>query len=55
MRAQFLAFDLGAESGRAMLGRLVGDRLDLTEVARFSNEPVRADGALQRTGSSFRP
>jgi rhamnulokinase len=40
-----LAFDLGAESGRAVLGRFDGDRLRLTEVHRFPNEPVRlADG-----------
>src|SRR6185437_13731562 len=35
MRARFLAFDLGAESGRA-----------LSEVCRFPNEPVRVDGSL---------
>ena len=45
--AQFLAFDLGAESGRAMLGRLGGDVLDLTEIHRFVNEPVRQNGSLQ--------
>jgi len=45
--AQFLAFDLGAESGRAILGRLRGDVLDIREVHRFANEPVRLDGALQ--------
>ena len=37
----FLAFDLGAESGRAMLGRLRDGRLDLSEVHRFANGPVR--------------
>ncbi|RPH56969.1 MAG: rhamnulokinase [Chloroflexi bacterium] len=36
----FLAIDLGAESGRAMLGRL-DDRLSLEEVHRFVNGPVR--------------
>jgi rhamnulokinase len=36
-----LAFDLGAESGRAVLGRLDGDRLRLSELHRFPNEPVR--------------
>jgi rhamnulokinase len=40
-----LAFDLGAESGRAMLGRLDGDRLRLSQVHRFPNGPVAtADG-----------
>ena len=37
----FLAFDLGAESGRAMLGRLADGRLSLSEVHRFANGPVR--------------
>lgn len=37
----FLAFDLGAESGRAVLGRFDGDRLILEEVHRFVNTPVR--------------
>ncbi len=41
-----LAFDLGAESGRAMLGSLEGDRLRLTEVHRFPNGPVRAADGL---------
>lgn len=36
----FLAIDLGAESGRAMLGRL-DQRLTLDEVHRFPNGPVR--------------
>ncbi len=37
----FLAFDLGAESGRGVLGRFDGDRLTLDEVHRFPNGPVR--------------
>lgn len=36
----YLAIDLGAESGRAMLGR-IDERLDLEEIHRFSNGPVR--------------
>jgi rhamnulokinase len=46
MGAHFLAFDLGAESGRAMSGKLRSGVLDLTEVCRFANEPVREDGSL---------
>ena len=42
----FLAFDLGAESGRAMAARLQGDALTMREVYRFANEPVRQNGAL---------
>lgn len=37
----YLAVDLGAESGRGILGRLEGGRLALTEVSRFPNRPVR--------------
>jgi rhamnulokinase len=42
----YLAFDLGAESGRAMLGTLAGGRLDLEELHRFPNTPVRVFSAL---------
>ena len=35
-----LAFDLGAESGRAILGRFDGSRLQLDDVHRFNNQPV---------------
>lgn len=39
------AIDLGATSGRVMLGRVEHDSLELTEVARFEHRPVRvADG-----------
>ena len=47
MRAHVLAFDLGAESGRAILGRLRSGVLDVHEVCRFSNEPVRQQGSLR--------
>lgn len=47
MSAQFLAFDLGAESGRAIVGRLRSGVLDIREIHRFSNEPVRQNGSLQ--------
>jgi rhamnulokinase len=43
----FLAFDLGAQSGRAMLGRLRAGVLDLTEVLRFPNEPLADAGSLR--------
>ncbi len=36
-----LAFDLGAESGRAILGRFDGERLRLEELHRFANNPVQ--------------
>jgi rhamnulokinase len=41
-----LAFDLGATSGRAMLGSLAGGKLGIQEVHRFPNEAVRANGEL---------
>src|SRR5271157_5201317 len=37
---RFLAFDLGAESGRAVVGTLQDGRLALEEISRFPNEPV---------------
>jgi sugar (pentulose or hexulose) kinase len=44
---QYLAFDLGAQSGRAMLGRFHGGAIELEEIYRFPNEPVRQNGAVQ--------
>ena len=40
----YIAFDLGAESGRAMLATLDGDKLELTEVHRFANAPQHLPG-----------
>lgn len=42
----FLAFDLGAESGRALLGSLENERFGLKEVHRFPNVPVRVKDGL---------
>jgi rhamnulokinase len=44
--SHYLAFDLGAESGRAMLGTLDGGRLEIEELHRFANTPVRVFDAL---------
>jgi len=44
--AQFLALDLGAESGRGVLGKLDGKRLQLEDVHRFPNGPVRVLGSM---------
>jgi rhamnulokinase len=41
-----MALDLGAESGRAILGRLTSGRLSIEEIARFRNEPVFYNGGL---------
>ena len=42
----YLAFDFGAESGRALLGSLAGGRLAVEELHRFPNTPVRVLGGL---------
>ena len=43
---RYLAIDLGAESGRGVVGRVEGNRLTLEEVHRFPNTPVRLLGSL---------
>ncbi len=40
------AVDLGASSGRVMVGRVAPNELELTEVHRFSNDPVRLPDGL---------
>ena len=42
----YLAVDLGAESGRTILGSLDGAHLTLTETHRFANGPVRLNDGL---------
>jgi rhamnulokinase len=41
MSACYLAVDLGAESGRVVLGRFDGERMSLEEVHRFPNASVK--------------
>ena len=43
---RFLAFDLGASSGRGFLGRLDGHRLSVSEVSRFDNGMAPIRGGL---------
>ncbi len=43
---KYLAIDLGADSGRAMLGSLSSERLRLEEIHRFPNQPVMVRGTL---------
>jgi rhamnulokinase len=53
--AAFLAIDLGAESGRAFLGRFDGEHVTLEEIHRFANEPVQlVDGLYWDVLSIFR-
>ncbi len=41
-----IAFDLGASSGRAVLGRLIDGKIEMTELHRFSNDPVQVGQRL---------
>lgn len=44
--SDYLAVDLGAESGRVMLGRIGGGRLSLEELRRFPNGGIALPGGL---------
>lgn len=44
MESYYLAIDIGASSGRHILGHLDGGRLILEEVHRFENRQLRRDG-----------
>lgn len=39
-----LAFDFGASSGRAIIGKFENGKIELEEVHRFSNDPVSVNG-----------
>jgi rhamnulokinase len=41
-----LAIDLGASSGRAVAGQFDGQQLEVREISRFANNPVRVSGRL---------
>ena len=43
---RYIAVDLGAESGRVMLGSIDGDKLGIEELHRFPNTPVRTPSGL---------
>jgi rhamnulokinase len=42
----YLALDLGAESGRAIVGKIAGGKLTLTETHRFVNQPISKPSGL---------
>ena len=46
MTKRVLAFDFGASSGRAILGIFDGKKIELREVHRFSNDPVKINGTF---------
>ncbi len=43
----YLAFDIGAESGRAVLARLTGETIAIEEVHRFPNQPLQEPRSLR--------
>lgn len=45
-KKQVLAFDFGASSGRAILGRLEDEKIVMEEVHRFSNDPVKVGNTM---------
>ncbi len=44
---KYIAVDLGAESGRVMLGSVSADKLVLKEIHRFDNGPIEERGSLR--------
>lgn len=46
MNNAMIAIDIGASSGRHMLGQVKNGRLELTELYRFSNGAQRKNGRL---------
>ena len=44
---KYIAVDLGAESGRVMLGSVSADKLALEQVHRFSNGPIEENESLR--------
>ena len=53
MSKAFIAIDLGASSGRTMLGILDNNKLTIKEINRFWNGPNNKDGALRWDFSSL--
>ncbi len=46
MKKQYLAFDLGASSGRAIVGTFENGKITLEEIHRFANGPISINGGL---------
>jgi len=42
---KYIAVDLGAESGRVMLGKVSEGKITLEEAHRFPNAPIEQDGS----------
>ena len=45
--SSILAYDSGASSGRALLGRLIDGKIEVEELHRFPNDPVQVGNRLQ--------
>ena len=45
--SKYIAVDLGASSGRVVLGELNGDKIVLDEIHRFENGPTEENGSLR--------
>jgi rhamnulokinase len=45
--SNYIAFDFGAESGRAIVGSIDGNRISLQEAHRFANPSGRMNGSMQ--------
>ncbi len=43
----YIAVDLGAESGRVMLGEIGSDKMSIREIHRFANSPVKENGSMR--------
>ena len=44
--SKYLAFDLGAESGRALIGSFDGRKIRIEEIHRFPNKQIKILGHL---------
>jgi rhamnulokinase len=44
-KSNFLAFDIGASSGRAILGTLQNNKIELVEIHRFKNQMCKINGS----------
>jgi rhamnulokinase len=52
---RYIAVDLGAESGRVMLGVVSANKIRLEEIHRFTNGPVEQNGSLRWDFSRLMP
>ena len=46
-QTNYIAVDLGAESGRVMIGSVSDDKITLEEIHRFNNGPITEGGSLR--------